>query len=74
MENSIHYVMSDYIMSNFATIAEAAEILGVTTSGIRRMIMTGRLKAERIGNRILVIRRDDLVGMKRSNAGRPRKS
>lgn len=62
------------VSSNFVTTAEAAEILGVTTSGIQRMILTGKLHAQRVGGRVLLIRRSDLAGVKRSNAGRPRKT
>jgi excisionase family DNA binding protein len=56
------------------TTAEAAALLGMTDSGVRRLILTGRLKAQRAGKRVLLIRRADLAGVQRSKAGRKKKS
>ena len=68
------FVITKYaetIVKPFLTTAEAAEYLGMTDSGIRRMILTGRLKATRAGARVWLIRPADLEGIKRSKAGRP---
>jgi excisionase family DNA binding protein len=56
----------------FLSTAEAAERMGMTTSGVRRLILTGRLPARKLG-RDWIIQPADLRTVKKSNAGRPRK-
>lgn len=58
---------------DYLTTAEAAERLGMTDSGVRRLILTGRLPARKIG-RDWIIKPADLRTVKKSNAGRPRKT
>jgi excisionase family DNA binding protein len=49
--------------ANFVTVAEAAALLRVNRSTIRRWITSGRLPAYRVGKRFVRIRRDDLDRM-----------
>lgn len=46
--------------SPYVTQVEAAEYLGVTDRTIRRMIADGRLKAYKLGDRILRLRLDEI--------------
>jgi excisionase family DNA binding protein len=48
-------------------------MLGMTDSGIRRLIERGKLRARKVG-RDWIIRKDDLAGITKSAAGRPRKT
>lgn len=62
---------AETIVKPFLTTAEAAALLDMTDSGVRRMILTGRLPAQRAGKRVWLIRPADLHGIQRSKAGRP---
>jgi excisionase family DNA binding protein len=42
------------------SIPEAAEYLGLTTHGVRKMIADGRLQAYRLGPRTIRLRRDEI--------------
>ena len=58
------------------TVKEAAAILGLSDSGVRRLILNRVLPAERIGGRLLVIKASDLaLADSRPRAGgyRPRR-
>jgi excisionase family DNA binding protein len=52
---------------------EAAARLGVSTARVRRLVLDGRLPAEKFG-RDLVIQESDLDAFKRLKGGRPPKS
>lgn len=52
------------------TTAQAAAYLGITANGVQRLILRGRLRATRFGERMLLIRRSDLMGFERMKAGR----
>lgn len=55
---------------------EAARILGIDSSQIRRIIKQGKLKATQVGLRTLVINEADLEAYRRTpqgKMGRPRK-
>ena len=43
------------------TMIDAAALIGVTDSALRRAIQRGRLAARRIGARVLVVRREDVL-------------
>ena len=43
-----HTTTSQAVTSRYATVREAADVLGVSTETIRRMIRAGRLRAERV--------------------------
>jgi len=53
--------------------AEAANRLNVTSSRVRKMIASGRLKATKVGNMWLIDPKD-LDAVKNRKVGRPRKS
>ena len=53
--------------------AEAATRLNVTSSRVRKMIDSGRLKATKVGN-MWVINPKDLDAVKDRKVGRPRKA
>jgi excisionase family DNA binding protein len=53
--------------------AEAAKRLNVTSSRVRKMIASGRLKATKVGN-MWVIDPKDLDAVNDRKVGRPRKS
>jgi excisionase family DNA binding protein len=42
------------------SIGDAAEYLGVTTRTIQQMVADGRLRAYRLGPRVVRLRRDDI--------------
>jgi excisionase family DNA binding protein len=54
------------------TTSEAAEHLGVSPARVRRLVLDGRLPAEKFG-RDLVIQESDVVAFERLKAGRPPK-
>jgi excisionase family DNA binding protein len=51
------------LADDFLTIAEAARIIHVAESTIRRWIREGELPAYRIGKRRVAVRREDLAGL-----------
>ena len=55
------------------TTKRAAELLGMTDSGIRRMIQRGKIPAIKYGHDWLIAE-GDLENVKKSQAGRPRKA
>jgi len=55
------------------TIAEAAALLGCDDSTIRQAVARARIPARRIGRRVLVVRRDDVLAYALTrHAGPPR--
>lgn len=48
---------------NLGSVAQAADLLGVSTQTVRRYIEQGRLSAYRIGPRIVKINLDELGGL-----------
>jgi len=60
-------------MSKGLTTTEAAERLGVSTARVRRLVLDGRLPAEKFG-RDLVIYETDVEAFERLKGGRPPKS
>lgn len=57
----------------YLTTLEAAERLGVGQSRVYQLIEQGRLKAKRIGGRLLLIEVASVRSFKRLPRGRPRK-
>ena len=43
-----------------ATVAEVAEALGISEDAVRKRIAAGTLKAERVGQRLLLVPREEL--------------
>jgi excisionase family DNA binding protein len=60
-------------MSKGITTNEAAERLGVSAARVRRLVLDGRLPAEKFG-RDLVINESDLKAFERLKGGRPPKA
>ncbi len=60
-------------MSKGITTNEAAERLGVSAARVRRLVLDGRLPAEKFG-RDLVINESDLKHFERLKGGRPPKA
>ena len=58
--------------SSTLTVAQAAIELGVTPRRVTALITAGRLKATRIGKRLLVIQRRDLDAVRVRVLGRPK--
>lgn len=58
-------------MSDRLTVAEAAKLLGLCAWSVRRLIIEGKLPAEKFG-RAYVIRRADLTRLRRNPPGRPK--
>lgn len=58
--------------SKLLTTAQAAKLIGVAPSRIRRLILDGRLKAEKPGHDWL-IKPADLARLKINPTGRPKK-
>jgi excisionase family DNA binding protein len=46
--------------SDYLTIKQGAEYKGIHTNTIRNLILSGRLKAERMGRRVVRFKRGDL--------------
>lgn len=61
--------MKDKLLST----TEAAKILGVHRSRIHALIKAGRLKADRLGDKMLVIKESDLKALRVGKPGRPKK-
>lgn len=53
-----------FLKDKFLTSFEAAKLLGFTPDHVRRLILTGKIKAEKIGHNWLINPRD-LRGVKR---------
>lgn len=47
--------------ANLISVAEAARIIGVTTGRVRQLIDDGRLTAEPLGKRSLVVERNSVI-------------
>jgi excisionase family DNA binding protein len=60
-------------MNKGLTSTEAAARLGISTARVRRLVLDGRLRAEKFG-RDLVIYEADLESFERLKGGRPLKS
>ena len=60
-------------MSKGLTTTEAAARLGISTARVRRLVLDGRLPAEKFG-RDLVIHETDLASFERLKGGRPPKA
>ena len=57
------------ITDHYVTKSQAARLLGVNSLTIWRWIRAGKLPAEKVGREVL-IRRDDLTGLTKSQRGR----
>lgn len=58
------------------TTTQAAELLGVNASRVRQLIIAGKIKATRIGPRMLVIDEAEIEAYRKTpppKTGRPRK-
>lgn len=58
-------------MTNLLTAKEAAAELGLSPQRVRALIADGRLKAEKFGERALMIKRSDLKAVQIRKPGRP---
>ncbi len=61
----------------YLTIAQVAEQLGRDPSRVKALIKAGKLKAERFGKRMWIIKQDDLdefIATRNTKAGRPPKA
>jgi excisionase family DNA binding protein len=54
------------------TVAQAAEVLGVTPDRVRKLIVSGRLVATRFGARVYQIEPAALEAVRNRTVGRPR--
>lgn len=61
-------------MNDKLTIAEAAELKGVTRGRVYQWIWAGRLVVEHHGAQCTLVNRDDVLALEPRPAGRPRKS
>ncbi len=52
--------------------SEAASIMGISDSHVRRLIGDGALVARRFGGKMWMVRRAEVEAFTRSNAGKPR--
>ena len=62
-------------MSNFITVAQAGEIIGVTPARVRALIKANLLPAEKLSpapNAPYLIKREDAVNFKRGQPGKRR--
>jgi excisionase family DNA binding protein len=57
---------------NLLTVAQAADLLGISPQRVRQLISAGRLKAEKAG-RDWLIDPPDLEAVRERKPGRPRK-
>ena len=60
-------------MKNYLTTNEVAEILGLTDTRIRQLILSGKLPSQKFG-RDHMIAREDLYLIENRKNGRPRKN
>lgn len=64
-------------MQDMLTVKQAASELGMQEASVRKAILAGRLVAQRVGERLLVIHRQDVERYKSEyprTPGRPRKT
>jgi excisionase family DNA binding protein len=61
---------------DWVTVKEAGELLGVSARRVSALVKSGRLKATRVGERVLMLRRDEVVAFGKIDrpTGRPPKS
>jgi excisionase family DNA binding protein len=61
--------------ADWLTVKDSAELLGVSARRVSALIKSGRLKATRIGERVLMLRRDEVVAFSKIDrpTGRPPK-
>lgn len=59
---------------NGMTVSEAAEHLGVCEQRVYQLVGRGRIKAQRFGQRVLILDEDSVKTFKPMPAGRPRKT
>ena len=63
----------DADLTDLMTVTEAAALLGMRAGSVRAAIRRGRLPAVRLGNRLLVVDRDDVEAYRHtSRRGVPR--
>ncbi len=55
----------DTSVENWITVAEAAEILGITPNYVGKLIRTGRFEARKVTNRLLLVNKESLEGWTR---------
>lgn len=63
--------------STFLCVAEAAEQIGVTGARVRQLLLTGKLKGQKLGQRAWAIPRrevEEYAAQEPPPTGRPRKS
>ena len=60
-------------MPSFLTTAQVADKYGVDSSTVRRWILDGRITAQRIGLRLLVVDEAELDEFRPPRKGRPKK-
>jgi excisionase family DNA binding protein len=60
-------------LERYCTVAEAAEIAGVTPAMIRYLVKTGALRAERPGHAYLLLREDVARYQRTPGEGRPKR-
>lgn len=68
MRRKPHHLRDEYV-----TIAQAAEIRGVSRRWIAALVARGELPFEELGPRAKLIRRSDLAALALKRPGRPRK-
>ena len=72
-ERLLNHLVEQAVMGVALTTKDVAEILGISESGVCRMIYSGKLPAQKFG-KAWVIKPIDLKKITVSHAGRPRKS
>ena len=55
--------MNNFQATEMLSIRQAAELANVTTGTVRNWVARGQLRASRLGDKIIRIRRDDLEAM-----------
>jgi excisionase family DNA binding protein len=56
-------------MKDYVSIPEAARLLKVTRQRVHAIIADGRLKPERLSERLFLLRRHDVLSLKRNPTG-----